>query len=98
SRALINENKWRAARYGIDGNLIDFGKEMEVNCRNLILELLDFVDDVVDDLGSRNDINYVHKILENGTGADRQLAVYEKTGSFESVVDYITTQTLIGAG
>ncbi|MCY1557647.1 hypothetical protein D9M68_945150 [compost metagenome] len=71
---------------------------MEVNCRNLILELLDFVDDVVDDLGSRNDINYVHKILQNGTGADRQLAVYEKTGSFESVVDYITTQTLIGAG
>ncbi|MES2447093.1 MAG: carboxylate-amine ligase [Bacteroidota bacterium] len=98
SRALINENKWRAARYGIDGNLIDFGKEMEVNCRNLILELLDFIDDVVDELGSRNEINYVHKILENGTGADRQLAVYEKTGSFESVVDYITTQTLIGAG
>jgi glutamate---cysteine ligase / carboxylate-amine ligase len=98
SRALINENKWRAARYGIDGNLIDFGKEMEVNCRNLILELLDFIDDVVDELGSRNEINYIHKILANGTGADRQLAVYEKTGSFESVVDYITTQTLVGAG
>ncbi len=98
SRALINENKWRAARYGIDGNLIDFGKEMEVNCRNLVLELLDFIDDVVDELGSRNEINYVHKILQQGTGADRQLAVYHKTGSFESVVDYITTQTLIGAG
>ncbi|RZJ98847.1 MAG: carboxylate-amine ligase, partial [Flavobacterium sp.] len=88
---------WRAARYGIDGNLIDFGKEMEVNCRNLVLELLDFVDDVVDDLGCRNDLEYVHKILEHGTGADRQLAVYQQTGNFESVVDYITTQTLIGA-
>jgi carboxylate-amine ligase len=77
--------------------LIDFGKEMEVNCRNLVLELLDFVDDVVDDLGCRDDINYVHKILANGTGADRQLAVYEQTGKFESVVDFITNQTLIGA-
>lgn len=96
SRALINENKWRAARYGIDGNLIDFGKEMEVNCRNLVLELLDFVDDVVDELGSRREIEYVHAILANGTGADRQLAVYEHTQSYESVVDYITTQTLIG--
>ena len=52
-RALINENKWRAGRYGIDGSLIDFGKEAEVNTRVLIYELLDFVDDVVDDLGSR---------------------------------------------
>jgi carboxylate-amine ligase len=70
---------------------------MEVNCRNLILELLDFVDDVVDDLGCREDINYVHKMLANGTGADRQLAVFEQTGSLESVVDFITNQTLIGA-
>jgi len=96
SRALINENKWRAARYGIDGSLIDFGKEIEVNCRNLVLELLDFIDDVVDELGSRNEINYVHKILAGGTGADRQLAVYEQTGSYEAVVDYITSQTLAG--
>lgn len=96
SRALISENKWRAARYGIDGKLIDFGKEIEVNCRNLILELLDFIDDVVDDLGCRSEINYVHQILENGTGADRQLEVYRNTGSFESVVDFITAQTLVG--
>ena len=96
SRALINENKWRAARYGIDGNLIDFGKEIEVSCRSLVLELLDFVDDVVDGLGCRDDLNYIHKILENGTGADKQLAIYNQTGSFEAVVDYITSQTLIG--
>jgi carboxylate-amine ligase len=55
NRALINENKWRAARYGIDGKMIDFGKELEVNTRALILELLDFIDDVVDDLGCRDD-------------------------------------------
>ncbi|MBG9375857.1 carboxylate-amine ligase [Panacibacter sp. DH6] len=94
-RALLNENKWRASRYGIDGTLIDFGKESEVNTRVLIYELLDFVDDVVDDLGSRHAINYVHKILEHGTGADRQLAAYEQNNSLIDVVDYIHSQFLV---
>ncbi len=94
-RALINENKWRAGRYGIDGTLIDFGKESEVNTRLLIYELLDFVDDVVDQLGSRHMINYITKMLEQGTGADRQLKVYEQTNSLPSVVDYIHDQFLI---
>ena len=93
-RALLNENKWRASRYGIDGTLIDFGKEAEVNTRVLIYELLDFVDDVVDQLGSRHILNHVHKMLENGTGADRQLGDYEKTHSLIDVVDYIHDQFL----
>lgn len=96
NRALIAENKWRASRYGIDGKLIDFGKQAEVETRLLIVELLEFIDDVVDDLGSRPAINSVHKILKHGTGADRQLSVFEKTGSLQKVVDYITDQTLEG--
>jgi glutamate---cysteine ligase / carboxylate-amine ligase len=96
SRALINENKWRASRYGIDGRLIDFGKEEEVNTRVLIYELLDFIDDVVDPLGSRHIINYVHKMVENGTGADRQIKVYEESKSLVNVVDYIHSQFLAG--
>jgi carboxylate-amine ligase len=95
-RPLINENKWRAGRYGIDGRLIDFGKEEEVNTRVLIHELLDFVDDVVDHLGSRNRIQHVHKILEQGTGADRQLAVFEQTNDLGMVAEYISTQFLEG--
>src|SRR5258706_3849344 len=71
SRALINENKWRAGRNGIDGKLIDFGKEEEVNTRVLIYELLDFVDDVVDPLGSREAVSIIPKLFETGTGADR---------------------------
>ncbi len=94
-RALITENKWRAGRYGIDGSMIDFGKETEVNTRLLIYELLDFVDDVVDDLGSRPFINYISKMMEQGTGADRQLAVYEKTNNLVSVADYIHDQFLV---
>src|SRR6188768_1070700 len=88
-RPLINENKWRAGRYGIDGFLIDFGKEEEINTRILIYELLDFVDDVVDELGSRHWINHVQKILEQGTGADRQLAVYEQKKNLVDVASFI---------
>src|ERR1700712_2299614 len=96
SRALINENKWRAGRYGIDGYLIDFGKEEEINTRVLIYELLDFVDDVVDQLGSRHSLAYVHKMLEQGTGADRQLVVYAQTNDLVSVADYIHGSFLQG--
>jgi carboxylate-amine ligase len=92
-KALISENKWRAARYGLDGKLIDFGKQEEVDTRALVHELLEFIDDVVDDLGSRKEIEYVYKIIENGTGADRQLRVYEETGDLKKVVDYIVQQT-----
>lgn len=95
-RPLINENKWRASRYGIDGRLIDFGKEEEVNTRALIYELLEFVEPVLDHLGSRHRLAYVHKILENGTGADRQLAVFEKTKDLSQVVGYIQDQYLHG--
>ena len=95
-RILINENKWRAGRYGIDGSMIDFGKEMEVNTRVLIYELLDFVDDVVGPLGSKHAIGNVHKMLEEGTGADKQLKVYEQTKSLTDVADFIHSQFLNG--
>lgn len=95
-RMLINENKWRASRYGVEGSMIDFGKESEVNTRVLILELLDFIDDVTGPLGIRNTVNYVHKILEEGTGADRQLKVFNETQSLEAVMDYIKGQFLYG--
>ncbi|MBV9670096.1 MAG: carboxylate-amine ligase [Acidobacteriales bacterium] len=95
-RSLLMENKWRAVRYGIDGKLIDFGKQIEVDERSLIREYLEFVDDVVDDLGSREEIAYIHQILENGTGADRQLRVFEETGSLEKVMDYMIEETKAG--
>src|SRR6187549_1202819 len=96
SRALLNENKWRASRYGIDGRMIDFGKEEEVNTRALLYELLDFIDPVIDQLGSRHRLAHIHKILENGTGADRQLKIFEESKNLVSVVDYIRQQFLAG--
>ena len=93
---LIQENKWRAMRHGIDGKLIDFGKQQEVPMRELALELLDFVDDVVDELGSRQAVEYVHTILREGTSADRQLRVFKETGHLHQVVDHLAEETLAG--
>jgi carboxylate-amine ligase len=95
-RLLINENKWRAARYGIHGRLIDFGKRAEVPMRELALELLEFVDDVVDELGSRKALAYVHTILAEGTSADRQLKVYKETGDLRAVVRWLVDETRAG--
>ena len=95
-RALIMENKWRASRYGMDGKLIDFGKQIEVPARELIREYLEFVDDVVDELDSREELNYIHTMLDEGSGADRQLRVYRETGDLKKVVDYIIEETELG--
>jgi carboxylate-amine ligase len=93
---LIQENKWRAARHGVDGRLIDFGKQQEVPMRELAIELLDFVDDVVDELGSREAVEYVHTILREGTSADRQLRVFQRTGHLHAVVDHVAAETVAG--
>ncbi|MDP9247857.1 MAG: carboxylate-amine ligase [Candidatus Dormibacteraeota bacterium] len=95
--ALIAENKWRAMRYGIDGKLIDLGTQSEVPMRELAVELLEFVDDVVDELGSRKAVDYVNTILREGTSADRQLKVYrEHGGSLKAVVDHLCEESMPG--
>jgi len=93
-RMLIQENKWRAVRWGIDGKMIDFGKQKEVPTRDLILELLDFVDDVVDELGSRKEIEHIHTILARRTSAEEQLRVFEETKDLNAVVDRLIQLTM----
>jgi carboxylate-amine ligase len=92
-RSLIQENKWRAARWGVEGKLIDLGKMQEVPTADLAGELFDFVDEVVDELGVRSEIGYLREILSGGTGADRQLRVWRQTGDLKRVVDYIIAET-----
>jgi len=92
-RVLIEENKWRAARWGVEGNLIDFGKQSEVPMRQLGEELLDFVDDVLDDLGSRDSLAPIERILREGTSAERQLRTYSETGDLKAVVRQIVAET-----
>jgi carboxylate-amine ligase len=93
-RMLIQENKWRAVRWGIDGKMIDFGKQKEVPTRDLILELLDFVDDVVDELGSRKEVEHIHTILERRTSAEEQLRVFAETNDLKAVVDRLIELTM----
>ena len=93
-RMLIQENKWRAVRWGLDGKMIDFGKQKEVPVRDLILELLEFVDDVLDDLDSRKEVEHIHTILERGTSADEQLQIYRETNDLKAVVDRLIERTM----
>ncbi|HVJ80686.1 MAG TPA: carboxylate-amine ligase, partial [Planctomycetia bacterium] len=91
---LIDENKWRAVRYGIDGNLIDLGTQTEKPARELLRELVEwFLADVMDELGVRKECEYVYRILDEGTSSQRQLAVFEKTGSLHAVVDHLVAET-----
>ena len=94
----IDENKWRAARYGLDAEIFDFVQDRRLSMRNSIHELLDFVDDVVDDLNTRREMQYIRALIDDprGTGADRQIAVYNETGSIQAVVRYLMQQTLQG--
>ncbi len=91
---LIEENVWRAARYGIDGKLIDFGERREKWARDLLVELVEFVDDVLDELDSRWAVERVYTILDRGTSADRQLAIYQESGDLRDVVDWLAQETL----
>ncbi len=96
-RDLIEENRWRAIRYGIDGQMIDWGKEKELPARWLVRELLRLVDPYVDQLGSRKYIEHIYSILEHGTSADRQLHVFrESGGDLTAVVDHLVAETRRG--
>ena len=94
----LEENKWRAMRYGLDAEVIDFVQRRRLSMRDSIHELLDFVDDVVDDLGSRREMNYLRKLLDDpsGTGADRQIAVYKETNDVQNVIEFLMKQTIGG--
>jgi carboxylate-amine ligase len=94
-RRLIQENKWRAIRYGLDGMMLDLGKQKEVPAKDLIRELLEFVDDVLDPLDSRKEVEHIHTILDRGTSADEQLKVWEESGhDLTAVVDMLIKTTM----
>jgi carboxylate-amine ligase len=95
-RRVIDENRWRASRYGLDGKLIDFGREEEVETRHLVHEILEFIESEIDELGIGREIEHVERILAQGTGADRQLDVWARTRDMREVVDQIVRETYEG--
>jgi carboxylate-amine ligase len=96
SRELIEENKWRAVRYGIDGQLIDFGKQEQVPVRSLIGELLEFCSETAEIFGSQDELDRVRRILREGTSADRQLEIFARTGSYNAIVDDLIEESSLG--
>jgi glutamate---cysteine ligase / carboxylate-amine ligase len=96
-RSIIMENKFRALKRGLDGDMIDFSLKGEAPTRALILQLLDFVEEVVDDLGTRDEMRYLRGWAEKGdTGADRQIRVWDQTGDLRAVVDMLIEETRAG--
>lgn len=95
-RALIMENKWRAQRYGMEGKLIDFGKRKEIDAKALAYEMVSFVDDVLDELGTRHEVEYLMYIADHGASADRQLRVFQETNDLRAVVDNLIVETMEG--
>jgi carboxylate-amine ligase len=95
-RNLIAENKWRAVRYGIDGKLIDFGKGAEYPLKQLLSEMLEWLDDVAGELNTRDELHYAYKILEEGTSAERQRRVYHQNRDLRAVVDHVVAETKQG--
>jgi len=93
ARLLIDEYRWRASRYGLDGKLIDFGRKCEVDERELLDEMLDFIGPEIEELGNRAEIAHIERIMREGTGADRQLMVWERTQDMKAVVDQIIAET-----
>ena len=93
-RTLIEENKWRAVRYGLEGNLIDFGIEKEMPTRDLIRELLDLVAPQASKLNNIDELNHIHTILDRGTSADQQLQVWQEADQdCKAVVKFLVGKT-----
>jgi carboxylate-amine ligase len=96
-RSVIMENKFRALKTGLDGKMIDFALRQEAPTRALVLEALAFVDDVVDDLGTREEITFLREWAAHGdTGADRQVRAFEATRDLRGVVDMLVEETRLG--
>ncbi len=91
--SLIHENKWRSAQKGVKANLIDLGHEKEAPFGDLISEMLEFIDDVVDDLGTRDYIDNILIISNKGSSADKQIKIYNEREKIEDVVDFLIKET-----
>lgn len=101
-KMLVEENRWRAMRYGVNGSLIDFGSVSLVEYKDLIEELFDFVRDSAEELGCLDELEACRDIVYNGSSAKRQIAVYETAlangltseAAMEKVVAWMIAETV----
>ncbi len=104
SRMMIEENLWRAQRYGVDGSLVDFGRGELVAYSDLIEEFIEMLAQDATEFGVREELRHARTIVSEGTSAHRQLATYEKARSdgagdreaLNQVVDELIADTMYG--
>jgi carboxylate-amine ligase len=104
SNMLVQENRWRAQRYGFDEGLVDFGKGDIVDYPGLLEELIELTGEDAETFDCVQEIRHAREILARGTSAHRQLAVYEaavkdgadKRQALEKVVDFLIEETVAG--
>ncbi|MDX9860397.1 MAG: carboxylate-amine ligase [Rhodospirillales bacterium] len=103
SRMLINENRWRAQRYGIDEGLVDFAKGRIVPFPDLLDELIELIDEDAEALGCRAQVENVRQIMREGTSAHRQIEIYaravmagaDSAEALRAVVDWLIEETAV---
>jgi glutamate---cysteine ligase / carboxylate-amine ligase len=95
-RLFVDENKWRAARYGLDADLVDLAHDTERPARKAIGELVELAEPCARSLGCTDELAEVGRILERGNGADEQRRVREETGSLLGVAQWVAERTVAG--
>jgi len=103
---LINENRWRAHRYGIDEGLLDFGQGQIIRFEDLVEEILELVQEDAEFFGCERELGHMRTIVREGTSAHRQVNIYEQAlaggmeheAALRAVVDLLIEETLIGTG
>ncbi|HEX8582676.1 MAG TPA: glutamate--cysteine ligase [Acidimicrobiales bacterium] len=88
---VVRQNKWRAARYGLDAELIVDGSGGLVPVRQAVADTLEELTPVARRLGGEDELLGVRRILERGSSADRQRRVVEQGGTLVDVVDSLAT-------
>jgi carboxylate-amine ligase len=95
-RTFIDENKWRAARYGLDADLVDLAHDAERPARAAIRELLETAGPAATRLRCVDELAEVERILERGNGTDEQRRVHDEDGSLLAVSRWLAEQTVAG--
>jgi carboxylate-amine ligase len=92
---MLDENKWLAARHGLEGELVDLPNPERVATRALAQRLLDRMREHAQDLGSAAELEAVEDLLERGNGADRQVVVHEANHDLREVMAEIVAATAV---
>jgi glutamate---cysteine ligase / carboxylate-amine ligase len=90
---MLDENKWLAARHGLDQELVDLPRTKRVSTRELALRVLERIRPHAEELGSEGELAGIEDLLDRGNGASRQMVVYEANQDLREVVGEIIDKT-----